>query len=74
MNIKDIVKNGKKAQFMYYKQNELWYVTECGFKFPVPINDTGDGEFRFEEKAMMLMRYIRKHIESINEGKREVIP
>ena len=35
----------------------------------VPIEDTGDGVFNAEDKAMLFMRYIRKHIASIEEGK-----
>ena len=71
MNIKDMVSNGKKVTFVRYKQKELWYVTECGFEFPVPVDDTGDGTFLAEDKAMMFMRYIRKHIANIEAGKQE---
>lgn len=46
-------------------KGELYYVTECGFMFPVPISDTGDGTFLDEDKAMFFMRYIRKQIEAI---------
>lgn len=44
-NIKDMVSGGKKVRFLAYRQKELWYTTECGFDFPVPIDDTGDGVF-----------------------------
>ena len=71
MNIKDMVKDGKKAQFSHFKQNELWYVTEDGFEFPVPVSDTGDGVFHHQEKAMLLMRYIRKHIALLEESKQD---
>ena len=64
-SIKDMVRDGKKTTFMFYRQKELWYKTECGFEFPVPIDDTGNGVFLNEDKAMMFMRYIRKHIETI---------
>lgn len=68
-SIKDMVSGGKKVRFMFYRQKELWYVTECGFEFPVPIEDTGDGVFMNEDKAMLFMRYIRKHIANIELGK-----
>lgn len=68
-DIKSMVAGGKRVKFLFYRQKELWYVTECGFEFPVPIEDTGDGVFMVEDKAMLFMRYIRKHIESINEGR-----
>lgn len=48
MNIKDLVKDGKKVSFLFYQKGELWYETECGFKFSVPIEDTGDGRFLAE--------------------------
>ncbi len=58
---------GKKVTFLHYAHKELWYTTECGFEFPVPIEDCGDATFLAEDKAMLFMRYIRKHIELINE-------
>ena len=64
-DIKDMVRKNKKVMFIFYRQKELWYKTECGFEFPVPIDDTGNGVFLNEDKAMMFMRYIRKHIETI---------
>ena len=66
-----MVKDGKKVKFLYYKQKELWYETEDGFKFPVPIEDTGEASFLAEDKAMLFMRYIRKHLKSIEDGKTE---
>lgn len=70
-NIKEMVTDNKKAKFIFYKMNELWYETETGFKFPVPINDTGDGVFNSEEKALLLMRYIRKHVAMLQEAEQE---
>ena len=64
-NIKDMVKDGKRVKFLHYKLSELWYQTEDGFSFPVPIADTGDGIFHSDEKAILLMRYIRKHVDML---------
>ena len=64
-----MVSNGKKVHFIFYRQGELWYKTECGFEFPVPINDAGTATFIPEDKAMLFMRYIRKHIDMINQSK-----
>lgn len=66
-SIKEMVKDGKKVNFVRYRKGELIYVTECGFEFIVPIEDTGDGTFLAEDKAMFFMRYIRKHIDFIKE-------
>ena len=63
--------SGKTVSFLRYKQGELWYATECGFEFPVPIEDTGDGVFLATDKAMLFMRYIRKHLSHIEKAKQE---
>lgn len=70
MSIKEMVKD-KTVKFLFYKENELWYVTECGFEFPVPISDTGAAAFNNEDKAILFMRWIRKHIELIKNAKGE---
>jgi len=70
MTLKEIVKD-KKARFKFYSDGELWYTTENGFEFPIPISDTGTGIFRSEENAITLMRWIRKHLEVQAEWKRE---
>lgn len=63
-NIKTMVKD-KTVTFVEYKENELFYKTECGFKFPVPISDTGKGTFLATDKAITYMRWIRKHMDFI---------
>ena len=48
------------------KECELWYRTECGFKFPVPISeDAGNTTFLVEDRAMLFMRYIKKQIVAV---------
>lgn len=71
MSIKDMVMSGRMVHFLYYKTGELWYVTDCGFQFPVPISDTGDAEFCVTDKAMLFMRWIRKHKQNIDMAKIE---
>ena len=67
-DIKEMIK-GKKVSFCFYRKAELWYETECGFKFPVPVEDTGDGQFNAQDNAMYFMRYIRKHLDAIKKEK-----
>lgn len=69
MSIKDMVKDGKQVTFVRYKEKELWYVTECGFEFPVPIDDAGEATFLARDKAMLFMRYIRKHLAMLDEAR-----
>lgn len=70
-NIKEMVKDNKRVKFCYYRQGELYYITECGFMFTVPISDIGDATFLAEDKAMLFMRYIRKQIEAIKRDNAE---
>lgn len=58
-----MVKNNNLARFVSFEKDRLYYTTECGFVFPVPVSDIGDGIFNATEKAMLLMRYIRKQID-----------
>lgn len=62
MNIKERVSAGKKVRFVRYQNSELWYVTDDGFEFPVPISDTGTGVFTVEDKAVLFMRWIRQQM------------
>jgi len=73
LSIKDMVKDNKKVFFTFYRQGNLWYKTEDGFDFPVPIEDAGDGVFLDIDKAMLYMRYIRKHIEYIESSKENIV-
>lgn len=72
-DIKEMVRHNKKVHFVQYKHNQLWYETECGFRFPVDISDTGDGTFLAEDKAMFLMRYIRKAIAEVQKEEQETV-
>ena len=68
MNIKDIVKN-QTAHFVFYRDECLFYETDNGFQFPVPVADAGSATFNSEEKAILLMRYIRKHVANTHAAK-----
>jgi len=61
MSIKEMVKD-KRVYFLFYKEKELWYETENGFKFPVPIDDVGTASMNRTDKAILFMRWIRKHL------------
>ena len=65
LNIKDHVKDNKRVKFKFFRSGILYYETEDGLIFEVPIHDTGDAVFNPEDKAIMFMRWIRKEIERI---------
>ena len=69
--LKDMVKGGKKVRFSFFRGRELWYETEDGFQFPVSIAEVGDAVFLAEDKALLFMRYIRKHLEAIGAARAE---
>jgi len=69
MNIKDMVKDNKQVTFDHYRDGDLFYRTECGFVFPVPISDVGNATLLKQDKALLFMRYIRKHISLLDEAK-----
>jgi len=69
MSIKEMVAKGRKVSFSHYKLGELWYRTETGFQFPVPVSDCGDGTFLAEDKAILFMRYIRKHLAYLGDAR-----
>ncbi len=60
MTILEMVKD-KVVRFIFYRDKELWYITECGFEFPVPEEEVGNATFLAKDKAILFMRYIRKH-------------
>lgn len=70
--IKDMVKDNQKVHFQFYREKELWYKTETDFEFPVPIEDIGNAIFLAEDKALLFMRYIRKHLNKIEEARKEM--
>lgn len=67
-SIKDEVKGNQVVKFLRYRSKNLWYVTESGFEFPVPIDEAGEATFFAQDRAMLFMRYIRKHIEACQEA------
>lgn len=64
-NVKEMVKDNKKVTFKFYRAGNLYYTTECGFVFPVPISDIGEATFLVEDKALLFMRYIRKAVQEL---------
>jgi hypothetical protein len=69
MTLTEMVK-GKTVRFKFYKDGDLWYETEDGFEFPVPIHDTGTGIFRAEDKAVGYMNGFASTSRNGHSGKR----
>ena len=62
-NVKQIISSGHKAEFVCARRGELIYQIGA-FKFSVPIDDMGDGEFLRTDKPIFLMRWVRKALEA----------
>lgn len=67
--IKDMVRDNQPVVFVRYFDGSLWYQTTCGFEFPVPLDDVGNATLLAQDKAILFMRYIRKHIDTIAKAK-----
>lgn len=63
IDIKRAVSNGGQVTFLHYRDGNLWYETDFDEAFPVPIEDIGNATFYDRDKAMLFMRYMRKHNE-----------
>lgn len=51
-----------QVNFAHYQDGNLFYRCDDGFEFPVPLTDCGSARFPAQEKAMLFMRWIRKHM------------
>jgi hypothetical protein len=63
--VKEMVKG--RVRFQFYRDQALYYVTENGITFPVPISDVGTATFLAEDKGLLFMRYIRKFLATLAE-------
>jgi hypothetical protein len=63
MTIKDHIQGF--CRFSHYRAGHLYYVTSTGLEFPIPISDTNEATFPAEEKGIFFMRWIRKHLATL---------
>lgn len=70
--LKSRVTGDKKVKFTRFFDGQLWYACEDGFEFPVPVSEAGTATFYPEDRAMLFMRYVRKHMDSIEKAKSEL--
>jgi len=67
ITLTDLVKD-KKAIFKCFADGKVIYETEDGFEFSITVEEAKGGKFHAEEKAMTLMRWIRKQHALILKG------
>lgn len=75
-----LVKNDQAVYFSFYRDGEVWYrveyrdeTAEAGyrvknFEFPIPPEDLKGALFKAEDRAIVFMRFIRKHLEFLKES------
>ena len=69
--LKEMVQDGQLVTFVHFREGELWYRTSCGFDFPVPVSDVGSATMLASDKALLFMRYIRKHRDMLDRARAE---
>lgn len=73
IDISRACKEGSKLVFFrYYHDGQLWYKTDFDEMFPVPIDDVGAATLHINQKAIMMMRYMRRWNKTCQEGKADV--
>lgn len=63
MNISDHIKG--RTNFSFYREGNLYYTTDTGITFAVPLDDTQGATFLNEDKSIFFMRWIRRHIQQM---------
>ena len=71
MNLEKVLQNNEAVSFMFFLSGKLWYRTENGFKFPVPIKGSGQSIFLNEDRANRFYPYIKAHAEKLGKAKIE---
>lgn len=57
------------VKFVRLADSELWYACEDGFEFPIPLEDTKGATFLAEDKGMLFMRWITRHMDMLEAAK-----
>jgi len=77
VNLPTLVQIAKgDAYFVEYNQGKLWYELiyqmDNGYsdklRFPIPVDDAGDGAFVIQMKGINVQRWARKQVELIRQA------
>ena len=72
MNVTEHVNNNQKAYFQFFRFGVLFYKTDSGLLFEIPAVDVDNGTFNAEEKAITLMKWIRRQLEKNEKARVEM--
>ena len=65
MSLKDHVKG--RSSFKFYRSGIVYYLTDTGLEFPVPIDDLDGASVTASEKSLYFMRWIKKHLKTLED-------
>lgn len=68
IDIKSNVEPGKVVEFSHFCEGHLYYRTEDGTIFPIPLDDTRGATFNRTDKAIYFMRWMRKYNDRLANG------
>lgn len=71
VKVREHVEKNQKAQFEFYRGSTLYYRTDKGLLFEIPVSETGDAVFKNQERAIILMKWIRRQLEENEKGRKE---
>ena len=76
MKFIDLIKE-QTAHFKFIRFGIMFYETDNGFLFEVPVVDIDNGTFNAEEKAIILMKWIKRQYDKnekqkLNGSKEEI--
>lgn len=58
--------------FQFYRSGDLYYKCHNGFLFTVPISDTNDAVFNYQDRGIYFMRWIRKAIDALEQIDKDI--
>lgn len=56
------------VHFLQYYDGDLWYETETGFRFPVPVAEAGNMTCLAEDRAENFSKWINRHLKVMGLG------
>ena len=62
-SLKELVGPGKLARFLHLRAGVMTYTLDDGFRFEVPVSELGDASVHAEERAMVLMKWIKRSLD-----------
>jgi hypothetical protein len=66
IDIKRAVSDHRMVEFVYAFDGDLWYKTDYGELFAVPLTDIKGATFYVKDKGIVFMRWMRKHNELVD--------